>query len=84
MVMMVKVRGRSRKNPEECGPIRTCVVCRKKDDKKLMLRYILEQGVPVPDERQQKEGRGAYCCAEESCVQKFVCGTKRWQRAFRQ
>ncbi|MBC8208733.1 MAG: YlxR family protein [Desulfobulbaceae bacterium] len=77
------VSSRSLKNPEKFGPIRMCVVCRKRDSKRKMLRHVLEQGVPVPDERQQKKGRGAYSCIGGSCAQKFVSGIKRWQRALR-
>lgn len=64
-------------------PVRTCCVCRNKALKSTLYRFVLENGNPVQDVRQDKVGRGAYCCKNEKCLVAFVNQQKRWKRALR-
>lgn len=53
-------------------PIRSCVVCREKGDKRTLTRIVrTEQGVEV-DPGGKLDGRGAYLCERESCWERAV------------
>ncbi len=53
-------------------PIRTCVVCRQKDDKRDLMRIVrTDDGVHV-DPSGKIEGRGAYLCSQTSCWERAV------------
>ena len=63
---------------------RTCVGCGNVHDKKSMLRIVRNmQGEIVPDENGRMNGRGAYICISEDCLEKAL---KRHglDRAFKQ
>jgi len=64
-------------------PIRTCISCNTKRDKKDLVRLILNaDGMVVRDARGKGAGRGAYVCEDASCMR--ALGTsKRLGRAFR-
>lgn len=48
-------------------PIRTCVVCREKDNKRKLIRIVrTDSGVQV-DPSGKMNGRGAYLCEQKSC-----------------
>lgn len=51
-------------------PIRTCVACRTSGDKRGLLRVVRnpESGVAF-DASGKANGRGAYVCATETCIQ---------------
>jgi predicted RNA-binding protein YlxR (DUF448 family) len=50
-------------------PERTCIACRKKDDKSLFLKIVSNKNGEVHLERDVKlEGRGAYICNNENCA----------------
>ncbi|MBQ1897060.1 MAG: YlxR family protein [Lachnospiraceae bacterium] len=52
---------------------RTCVGCGEVHDKKTMLRIVRNtQGEIVPDETGRANGRGAYICVSESCLEKAL------------
>ena len=52
---------------------RTCVGCGQVHDKKSMLRIVRNmQGEIVPDETGRANGRGAYICLNEECLDKAV------------
>lgn len=62
--------------------LRTCVICRKKESKRKLLRLALDGNrMIVMDPRQVRPGRGAYVCSH--CLPKLNWD-KRLQRAFRQ
>ncbi len=63
--------------------LRSCVICKKKDVKKNLIRFVWEDGRPVADDRQIRAGRGAYCCPDGMCKEKFLSQKKRWRRVFR-
>lgn len=52
-------------------PIRSCVICRKKDEKSNLQRFIIEKGSIVFDEKQNMHGRGFYHCGNLQCVEKL-------------
>ena len=56
-------------------PQRTCVVCREKKDKRLLIRIVrsLDDGVVI-DRTGKRNGRGAYLCDRESCWDKALDG----------
>ena len=54
-------------------PIRTCVVCRDKRDKRQLVRIVRTSmsGVLV-DPTGKRNGRGAYLCEKEQCWEKAL------------
>lgn len=53
-------------------PVRTCVVCKEKDDKRQLLRLVrTDDGVQV-DAGGKMNGRGAYVCDKEECWDRIV------------
>lgn len=63
--------------------IRTCVCCGKKEEKEKLNRFVWDQTEPVLDEKKVKDGRGAYCCKDDSCSTQFFKQHKKWKRFFR-
>jgi len=63
-------------------PMRTCLVCGKRNAKSELLRVALspEDGFIVLDREQRLDGRGAYVC--QGCRPRLRY-TKRVQKAFR-
>ena len=52
---------------------RTCVGCGQVHDKKSMLRIVRNmKGEIVPDETGRANGRGAYICMSEDCLEKAL------------
>ncbi|WP_045215049.1 YlxR family protein [Desulfonatronovibrio magnus] len=56
-------------------PERTCVICRSKKPRHLLLRYTCpedgqDQLMPDPDKIAQ--GRGFYTCADTECAEKII------------
>jgi uncharacterized protein len=68
--------------PEVHVPMRTCLVCGKKNAKSALLRVALSpvEKTIVLDREQRLEGRGAYVC--QGCWPRLRY-TKRVQKAFR-
>ncbi len=65
------------------GPVRTCIVCRKKYPKRDLVRLVLRDGAAVVDSRQKMSGRGAYVCGSR-CMEKAAMNVKGClDRAFR-
>lgn len=63
-------------------PVRTCVVCRERDNKRTLTRVVrTEHGVQV-DPSGKMNGRGAYLCDRESCWERAV-STDVLSRALR-
>ena len=50
-------------------PMRTCVMCREKMDKRQLLRIVrTPEGNLEFDPTGKKNGRGAYLCGKEACI----------------
>lgn len=65
-------------------PQRTCIVCRKKGDKKDFVRIVrLPQGDFVLDKTGKVSGRGAYICDSAECLENCK-KTNALSRAFKQ
>jgi uncharacterized protein len=53
-------------------PMRTCIVCRTKKDKRQLVRLVqTDTGVQV-DPGGKMDGRGAYLCDQRSCWERAV------------
>ena len=52
-------------------PQRTCVVCRKKSEKKKLMRFVLLDSEIVLDLNYKIEKRGYYVCDDNDCLQKL-------------
>lgn len=63
-------------------PQRTCMGCNEKKDKNLLIRIVKDKngGISV-DRTGKKEGRGAYICDDEKCLEKLI-KSKRLERVF--
>lgn len=63
-------------------PARTCVACGTQKDKKELLRIVrTPEGNIEPDITGKKNGRGAYICKSEECLDKAI-KTKKLERVF--
>ncbi len=49
-------------------PIRTCVVCRKKDEKSKMIRFVIAENEIVIDWGKRNLMRGYYTCNDNECL----------------
>ncbi len=50
-------------------PMRTCVMCKNKTDKRQLLRIVrTPEGTVEFDPTGKKNGRGAYLCTQEACI----------------
>ncbi|MFN8176454.1 MAG: YlxR family protein [bacterium] len=55
------------------APIRTCVVCRRRAEKRSLLRWVVGPGgIPVPDPGARLPGRGRYLCGRAECFAKLA------------
>ncbi len=57
-------------------PRRSCVVCRKKDEKRNLLRFVIIEGEIVFDMKQKLQQRGYYVCNENGCIIKLA----KWRK----
>lgn len=57
------------KNSKE---IRTCIGCRKKDNKHNLIRMILNNNQIILDPNQKLQGKGIYLCKNEECLDKIL------------
>lgn len=65
-------------------PARTCMACNEQKDKKELLRIVRSKdGVIEVDLTGKKNGRGAYVCKSEECLNKLI-KSKRLDRLFEQ
>ena len=63
--------------------IRTCIACRKKQDKKNVNKVVKNKNNEISlDYNQNLEGRSCYFCKDNSCIEK-VCKNKIINRAFK-
>ena len=66
-------------------PIRTCVVCRQTSEKNSLLRVVRipekEGGGVAVDPTGRANGRGAYICASDACIDKAL-KQKRFERSL--
>ncbi len=49
-------------------PIRSCILCRKKQDKKDLIRIVQNDGFAVIDDKQKENKRGIYICNDTKCI----------------
>ena len=63
-------------------PQRTCMGCNEKKDKKELIRIVKNKNNEISiDKTGKKEGRGAYICDSEKCLEKVV-KSKRLEKVF--
>lgn len=63
-------------------PLRTCMACNEQKEKKELLRIVKsKEGIIEPDLTGKKNGRGAYICKNEECLNKII-KSKRLERIF--
>ena len=63
------------RNNEEAtmaGPVRMCVICRRRYPKKALQRHVVAGGGLEGDSTQTRPGRGYYVCSDEACLSKFA------------
>ena len=53
-------------------PQRTCVVCRQKQNKRSLLRLVMDGDQLMVDPSGKRNGRGAYVCQSANCRQQAV------------
>ena len=63
-------------------PERTCMACNKQMPKQELLRIVKsKEGIIDIDVTGKKNGRGAYICKDEECLNKII-KTKRLEKIF--
>ena len=63
-------------------PARTCMACNEQKEKQELLRIVKsKEGVIEVDLTGKKNGRGAYICKNEECLNKVI-KSKRLERIF--
>lgn len=63
-------------------PERTCIACNEQKEKQELLRIVKsKEGIIEVDETGKKNGRGAYICKSEDCLNKMI-KTKKLERVF--
>jgi len=55
-------------------PVRTCVVCREKADKRTLVRVVRTQNGLQIDPSGKLDGRGAYLCEQTQCWERASSG----------
>lgn len=53
-------------------PTRSCVVCKKKDEKKNLIRIVSIEEKAIIDKNQKINSRAIYFCNNENCINKFI------------
>ncbi len=64
-------------------PVRTCCSCGKKMLKDQLGRFVWFDDTVQVDPGHILQGRGAYCCKNEQCVERFFKQKNKWRRMFR-
>lgn len=63
-------------------PERTCIACNEQKEKQELLRIVKsKEGIIDVDLTGKKNGRGAYICKSENCLEKVI-KSKRLERLF--
>lgn len=63
-------------------PQRTCMGCNEKKDKNQLIRIVKRKNEEIVIDRTGKtEGRGAYICDNQKCLEKLI-KSKRLERVF--
>lgn len=58
---------------EYCGPVRMCVICRRRYAKADLRRHVLTpEGILSIDKTHSSPGRGWYLCSDPACERKFA------------
>ena len=65
------------------NPIRTCIACRKKSNKDLLIKIVKPKQKDVVIGNDKVFGRSVYVCKDESCIEK-VCKHKLINKSFKQ
>ena len=68
------------KNKSAKVPLRTCLVCRRKLEKKSLCRLVNSGDELVYDFRFRSPGRGYYICRNAECLHRFLNGRRRFGR----
>lgn len=64
------------------NPQRTCMGCNQKKDKNQLIRIVKNKDNEISIDRTgKKEGRGAYICDDEKCLEKLI-KSKRLSKVF--
>jgi len=61
-------------------PLRTCLVCRQRAQKKTLCRLVRQEGTLIYDSKFRAPGRGYYICHKAECLSKFLVGKRRYGR----
>ena len=62
----------NRSSKAEHIPYRTCVICRKKEEKKNLLRFIIFEKEIIFDLKKILKFRGYYICDDNKCLRKLA------------
>ena len=61
-------------------PLRTCLVCRRRSEKRSLCRLVLVGAKLFYDHQYKAPGRGYYICRKTECLGHFFAGKRRFGR----
>ena len=61
-------------------PLRTCLVCRQRAEKRELCRLVQVGNELLYDLRFRAPGRGYYVCRKTECLSRFLAGKRRFGR----
>ncbi|MCL1840197.1 MAG: YlxR family protein [Propionibacteriaceae bacterium] len=73
---------RGGKSATASGPVRTCVGCRRRDERARLRRFVAVDGRLTPDPSASAPGRGAWVHDDPACWDKAIA-RKAFPRALR-
>ena len=59
-------------SPEPVGPVRTCVGCRGRESRSVLVRVVVVDGRVTVDETASLPGRGAWLHPQDACLDQAV------------
>ncbi len=58
-------------------PTRSCIICRKKDEKSNLFRIISDNNIAILDKSQKINKRAVYLCKDIKCIEKAENSLKK-------
>ncbi len=68
------------KSKTKAVPLRTCLICRQRAEKKSLCRLVRVGDELFYDSRFRAPGRGYYICRKTKCLDRFLVGKRRFGR----
>ncbi len=64
-------------------PLRTCIGCGAKKEKRNLIRFVSMNSILILDRKKNMGGRGYYLCPDSSCIKKVFKDGKKIKKPFK-